>query len=128
MQLVKLRELRQSAAKAIIARAERVLNQPDATAEERSEAIEDLALDKFENQRSRFEKLLAEDGANANRAAALATLAQYDSPEVPKLVLAQWPKMTPVEKSKVADLLLRVPGLSRWWSICRRKTSELLCS
>jgi putative membrane-bound dehydrogenase-like protein len=106
-QLVKLRELRQSAAKTIVAEAEKVLTNRNATLEERAEAIEDLTLDAFDNQRGRFEALLMPQEPAAIHEAVLRACSRYDSPKVAELVLSRWGQFAPVEKSQATDLLLR---------------------
>ncbi|MEO7405060.1 MAG: HEAT repeat domain-containing protein, partial [Burkholderiales bacterium] len=106
-QLVKLRELQQSAAKGLIAKAERVLNDPQANVDDRVAAIEELALDKFDRQRELLEKLLAPREPEAIHEAVLATCGQFDSPEVAKLVLVHWSQFSPSEQALATDLLLR---------------------
>ena len=106
-QLTKLRELQQSAAKGLIARAERVLNDPQANVDDRVAAIEELALDKFGQQRELLEKLLAAEEPEVIHKAVLATCGQFDSPEVAKLVLAHWSQFSPSEQALATDLLLR---------------------
>ncbi len=106
-QLAKLRELRKSAAKRLVAQAEAVLQRSDAKPEERVSAVDNLSLDTFDNQKAEFAKLLGTHESEAIHAAVLAACAQYESAEVPKLVLGAWPKFSQNERSKVVDLLLR---------------------
>ncbi len=106
-QLVQLRDLRQAAAKKLVTQAEEVLHRPNAKDDERVAAIANLALDNFDNQQAEFEKLLSSQESEAIRAAVLTACAQYESPNVPKLVLAHWSKLSQSERSQVADLLLR---------------------
>jgi putative membrane-bound dehydrogenase-like protein len=106
-QLAKLRELRTSAAKQLVAQAEAVLQRSGAKPAERISAVDNLALDKFDNQKAEFAKLLEPQESDAIHAAVLAACAQYESAEVPKLVLAAWPKLSQNERSQVVDLLLR---------------------
>jgi putative heme-binding domain-containing protein len=106
-QLTRLRELRQSAARSIVAAAEKTLADSDAKPETRAEAIEDLSLDAFDNQRERFEKLLAAQEPVAIHQGVLKACAQYDSPKVSELVLGRWAQFSPIEKSQATDLLLR---------------------
>ncbi|HEX4413624.1 MAG TPA: PVC-type heme-binding CxxCH protein [Lacipirellulaceae bacterium] len=106
-QLVKLRDLRQTAAKKLVAQAEEVLHQPNAKTEDRVAAIANLSLDKFEQQQAEFGKLWSSQESPEIRAAVLAACGQYESAGVPKLVLSQWSKLSQAEKSQVADLLLR---------------------
>jgi putative membrane-bound dehydrogenase-like protein len=106
-QLAKLQELRQSGAKSLIREAQQVLNHNDAELEERIAAVEDLSLDNFDNERPRFEELLAPTQPAAMHAAVLATCAQYTSPDVAKLVLNAWQQFAPTERTQATDLLLR---------------------
>jgi len=106
-QLVKLRELRQSAAKTIVAEAEKTLANGDATPEQRVEAIEDLTLDAFDSQRERLETLLMPQEPAAIHEAVLRACSQYDSPKVAELVLSRWAQFSPGEKSQATELLLR---------------------
>jgi putative membrane-bound dehydrogenase-like protein len=106
-QLVELRELRESSAKAILAEAIAVLDRPEASAEERAAAVADLTLDKFENAEPMLEKLLSPQEPAAIRSAVLSACAQFDSPQVAKLVLSQWAKFSPGERSQAIELLLR---------------------
>ena len=105
-QLVELRDLQQSAAKKLVAQAEEVLSRPNANTDERVAAIANLSLDKFDHQQAEFAKLFSPHESPAIRAAVLAACAQYESPNVPKLVLAEWSKLSQAERSQVADLLL----------------------
>ncbi len=106
-QLAKLRDLRQTAAKAIVAEAVRVLSDSNAKAEDRAAAIADLALDKFDAQQQLLAKLLASQEPAAVHAAVLATCGQFDSPKVAELVLSQWAQYAPSERLQATDVLLR---------------------
>ncbi|HEX3599235.1 MAG TPA: HEAT repeat domain-containing protein, partial [Lacipirellulaceae bacterium] len=106
-QLVDLRDLRETAAKKLVARAEEVLRRTDAKENERVAAIANLSLDKFDNQQVELAKLFSAGESAAIHAAVLAACAQYESPHVPQMVLARWPELSQTEKSQVADLLLR---------------------
>jgi putative membrane-bound dehydrogenase-like protein len=106
-QLVELRNLQQSAAKKLVAQAEEVLRGSNANTDDRVAAIANLSLDKFDNQQAEFAKLFSQQESPAIRAAVLTACAQYESPNVPKMVLAQWSKLSQAERSQVADLLLR---------------------
>lgn len=106
-QLAKLQQLRQSAAQSLISEAEQVLKEPGAKLDDRVAAIEDLALDKFDHQRSLLEKLLSPQEPTAIHAAVLNTCGQYDSPNIAKLVLSQWAQFAPSERSLATDVLLR---------------------
>lgn len=105
-QLDELRQLQQSAAKKLVAEAEKVLHQSNAKESDRVAAIANLSLDKFDNQQAELAKLFSPQESVAIRAAVLNACAQYDSPNVPKLVLAEWPKLSQAEQSQVVDLLL----------------------
>lgn len=106
-QLAKLRDLRQTAAKEIVAEAERVLNDTNAKTEDRAAAIADLALGKFDAEQQLLAKLLASQEPDVVHAAVLATCGQFDSPKVADLVLSQWSQYAPSERLQAADVLLR---------------------
>lgn len=106
-QVAKLRELRQTAAKAIVAEAERILSDANAKTDDRVAAITDLALGKFEAQQELLAKLLASQEPDAVHTAVLATCGQFDSPKVAELVLAQWAQYAPSERLRATDVLLR---------------------
>ncbi|HEX2474189.1 MAG TPA: PVC-type heme-binding CxxCH protein, partial [Lacipirellulaceae bacterium] len=57
-QLTKLKHLRKSAGESVVREASRVLTDESATMDARVAAIEALSLDKFENHRAAFERLL----------------------------------------------------------------------
>ena len=106
-QLVKLRELRQTAAEAIVEEARRTLSDVHAAADARVAAIAELALGKFEAEKELLAKLLSPQEPAAVREAVLATCGQFSSSEVAPLVLAQWPQYSPGERVKATDVLLR---------------------
>src|SRR5205823_2444402 len=87
--------------------ARRVLEQRGAPSEERISAIEDLSLDKFDNQRDLLEQLLSPQESAAVRATVLATLGQYDSPGVAPLILSHYEQFPPAERLRATDVLLR---------------------
>jgi hypothetical protein len=104
-QLTTLRELRQSAARSILAAARNVLRQDNSSVEDRVDAIADLTLDKFDNARPLLETSLSPQEPAAIRAAVLAACAQFDSPEVAKLVLSQWAQYSPGERLQAIELV-----------------------
>jgi putative membrane-bound dehydrogenase-like protein len=106
-QLVKLRELRSTAATSLVREARHVLESSSATSEERVDAIEDLALDKFDNQRELLEQLLSPQESTAVHSAVLSTCGQFTSPAVADLILAHWEQLSPTERSQAGDVLLR---------------------
>jgi putative membrane-bound dehydrogenase-like protein len=106
-QIVKLQELRATAAKSLVREARQVLDQKDATSDDRVSAVEDLSLDKFENQRELLEQLLSPQESNAVHAAVLATLGQYDSAGVAALILSHYGQLAPAERLQATDVLLR---------------------
>ncbi len=106
-QLVKLRDVRAAAAKSLVQEARQVLERPNASLEDRAGAVDDLALDKFENQRKLLDGLLSPQEPTAIHAAVLATCGQYDSPAVADLILAHWEQLSPSERLQAADILLR---------------------
>jgi putative membrane-bound dehydrogenase-like protein len=106
-QIVKLQEMRASAAQALVRDARRVLAEKGTTSEDRAAAVDDLSLDNFDNQHELLERLLSPQEADAVRAAALATLGQYDSPGVAQLILAHFGQLSPAERQQATDVLLR---------------------
>jgi putative heme-binding domain-containing protein len=106
-QLAKLRELQKSAAADAVQNAVAILERANSTDEQRKDAISDLALGAFENQRPLFEKLLSPQEPPEIRKAALAAIANFDSPAVGELVLSRWHEMVPIERSQATELLLR---------------------
>jgi putative heme-binding domain-containing protein len=106
-QFVRLRTLRQTAAKSIVANAEKVLADPDAKLEHRVSAIEDLTLDSFQDQQSRLEELLSAQESAAIHEAVMNACAQFNSPKVAELLLARWAQFSPGERSRATEVLLR---------------------
>jgi putative membrane-bound dehydrogenase-like protein len=106
-QMMKLQELRASAAKSLVLEARQVLEQKDARPDDRVAAVEDLSLDRFENQRELLDQLLSPQESAAVREAALATLGQYDSPSVATLILLHFGQLSPAERLKATEVLLR---------------------
>jgi putative membrane-bound dehydrogenase-like protein len=106
-QVVKLQELRASAAKSLVNEARQVLEQKGAASDDRVSAVEDLSLDKFENQREVLEQLLSPQEVAGIHEAVLATLGQYDSPGVAALILAHYGQLSPSERLKATEVLLR---------------------
>jgi len=99
--------LRASAAKSLVSEARRVLEQNDAPSDDRVAAVEDLSLDRFENQRELLDQLLSPQESAAVRAEVLATLGQYDSSGVATLILLHYGQLSPPERLKATDVLLR---------------------
>ena len=87
--------------------AETIFRRPDATHEQRLNAIGDLALGSFEAQRPLLERLLSPQEPPAIREAVLVTLANFDAPHVGELVLSRWHELAPTERAQATDLLLR---------------------
>jgi putative heme-binding domain-containing protein len=112
-QMEKLRGLQKSAAVDAVRNAQAILRRANATHEERIEAIGDLTLDVFEEQRPLLEQLLSPQEAPEIRKAALAAIANFDSSEVATLVLSRWREMVPTERSLATDLLLRRESWAR---------------
>ncbi len=105
--LAELQLLRRSAATKLVRDAERVLEKNDALLEQRVAAIENLALDKFENQQKLLDELLGPQESAAIRAAVLAACAEYQTPEVAELALSRWEEFSPAERSQATETLLR---------------------
>jgi putative membrane-bound dehydrogenase-like protein len=106
-QFVKLRELRASASKSLVRQARRVLQQPDAPSQDRIDAVEDLALDKFDAARELLDQLLSPQEPTTMHAAVLNVCGQYDSTAVAALILSHWEQLSPTERNQAADVLLR---------------------
>jgi putative membrane-bound dehydrogenase-like protein len=106
-QMAKLRELHKSAAIEVVQNAQTLLRRTNATHQQRTDAISDLALGVFEDQRQLFEQLLSPQEPPEIRKAVLAAIANFDSPEVAALVLSRWHEMVPTERSQATELLLR---------------------
>jgi putative membrane-bound dehydrogenase-like protein len=106
-QVVKLQELRAIAAKSLVREARQVLEQKGATSEDRAAAVEDLSLDTFENQRELLDQLLSPQESAGIHEAVLATLSQYDSPGVAALILSHYGQLSPTERLKATEVLLR---------------------
>jgi putative membrane-bound dehydrogenase-like protein len=106
-QLTTLRVLRQNAAERILAAAQKVLSQKDASAQARAAAIEDLTLNTFGGARPQLEQALSQQQPAAIRTAAFAACAQFESAEVAKLLLSKWAEYTPADRLQAIDVLLR---------------------
>jgi putative membrane-bound dehydrogenase-like protein len=106
-QIVKLQQLRETAAKALVRDARQVLEQRGATSEDRVAAVEDLSLDTFANQHALLEQLLSSQDSEAVRTAALKTLGQYQSPGVASVILGHYAQLSPAERLQATDVLLR---------------------
>jgi putative heme-binding domain-containing protein len=105
--IVKLRELRASASKSLVREARQVLEQASAPSDERVAAVEDLALDKFDNQRELLEQLLSPQESTAIHSAVLAACARFSSPDVAPLILSRYGQLSPAERTQATDVLLR---------------------
>jgi putative heme-binding domain-containing protein len=84
-----------------------VLDENGSTSDDRVAAVEDLSLDRFDNQRDLLDQLLSPQESAAIREAVLATLGQYDSQGVATLILAHFGQLSPTERQKATDVLLR---------------------
>jgi putative heme-binding domain-containing protein len=102
-----LQQLRRSAASDVVREARTMLADDAAPLSDRVTAIESLALDRFENNRDTFQRLLTPQEPAAIQAAVLKTCAEFDAPEVAKLVLSGWGAFGPSERAQATDLLLR---------------------
>jgi putative membrane-bound dehydrogenase-like protein len=109
-QLAALQQLRQLAAASLVRDAVALLEEDSGPVEARVAAIENLAFDKFDNQRTLLERLLSPQEPAAIHAAVLATCAEFESPAVAKMVLAEWHQLAPAERLQATDLLLRRKG------------------
>ena len=106
-QVVRLQELRASAAKSLVRQARHVLEQTASTSADRAAAVMDLSLDAFENQHTLLDQLLSPQESAGIHEAVLATLSQYDSPGVADLILSHYGQLSPAERLKATELLLR---------------------
>jgi putative heme-binding domain-containing protein len=84
-----------------------VLEQSNALSEDRVSAVEDLSLDKFDHQRELLEQLLSPQESAAIHAAVLATMGQFDSPDVAALILSHYGQLSPTERAAATEVLLR---------------------
>lgn len=108
--LAELRQLRESAAAALVRNSRQLLEQPDLEIEQRIAAIENLSLGRFEDQQAALDELLSPQEPAAIHAAVLAACAEYTAAGVANLVLSRWEQFGPVERSQATDLLLRRAG------------------
>jgi putative heme-binding domain-containing protein len=101
-----LQRLQASMAASLVSDARQILERDDVSTAERVAAIEHLAFGDFGEQQSTLEELFSPREEPAIHAAVLATCANFDTPEVAKLVLGRWQQMAPGERSQAIDLLL----------------------
>ncbi len=106
-QIVKLRELRGSAAKSLVSEARQVLQQPGASMADRLAAVEHLSFGTFAEERELLGKLLASRESDGVHSAVLAALGQFDSPGVADLILAHYGQLSPADQAKATEVLLR---------------------
>jgi putative membrane-bound dehydrogenase-like protein len=74
---------------------------------ERAVAVRTLAAAKFADIEELFSNLLASKQPQPVQAAALETLARFDSPQIPKLIQEAWPSLTPQ---------LRATAMETWFT------------
>lgn len=84
----------------------------DRPAPERVAAVQILRLGTFAAQRETLAKLIEPQEPSDVQAAALATLATFDVPEVAALLVERWARLSPRARTQAADVLFsRVPWL-----------------
>jgi putative membrane-bound dehydrogenase-like protein len=105
-QWTELQQLHASMAESLVRDARQILERRDVSTAERIAAIEHLAFGDFEEQHSTLEEFLSPRQEPAIHAAVLATCANFDTPEVAKLVLGRRQWMAPDQRSQAIDLLL----------------------
>jgi putative membrane-bound dehydrogenase-like protein len=105
--LAELVQLRAAATPKLVSAARRKLNQDGISLDERLTAIQDLALDSFENQRELLQHLISPREPAAIHAAVLAACAEYDDREVAEFVLSNWHQFAPRQRTDATELLLR---------------------
>jgi len=78
---------------------------PDAEPELRASAVRTLALGGFDANREVFEQLLESRTPQPVQSAVLQVLAKFDSADVPPLVLAAWPTLSPQLRATATETL-----------------------
>ncbi|MCC7423478.1 MAG: c-type cytochrome [Planctomycetaceae bacterium] len=79
-------------------------------AEQRAAAVRTLASGSYADLQSVFADLLQSRQPPPVQAACIETLARFDTPEVPKLLLAAWPAQTPAARVSAVETLLSRPA------------------
>lgn len=90
----------------LLADARKIAANEKATAAARAAAIRTLGLASFDENKSLLADCLQVQQPPAVQAAALAVLARYDSADVPRIILAAWPAMSPQIRASAAETLL----------------------
>jgi putative heme-binding domain-containing protein len=106
-QMAELRQLRDSAAAAIVRDARTLLEQDSGAIEARVGAIENLAFGSFNDVRDLLEVLLSPQQPAAIHAAVITTCAEYEAPAVAEVLLEQWDQFAPPERTQATEVLLR---------------------
>lgn len=94
----------------LLREARKTAGDPKRNAKERAGAIRSLALDTFAEVRDLFVELLKLRQPQPVQAAALETLARFDQPGVPALVLEAWPGLSPQLRATAAETLFSRPA------------------
>jgi putative membrane-bound dehydrogenase-like protein len=79
-------------------------------ADQRAAAVRTLASGTFGELESLFADLLQSKQPPPVQAACIETLARFDTPEVPKLLLAAWPSQTPAARVSAIETLFSRPA------------------
>ncbi|MFN4257807.1 MAG: PVC-type heme-binding CxxCH protein [Gemmataceae bacterium] len=87
-----------------------VASNQERSSAERLEAIRLLAHASFDDVRAPLEKLLRGDPLPQIRLEAVRALSSFQTPEIPKLLLANWSTYSPSLRQEVASALLRQPA------------------
>ncbi|MBS0209659.1 MAG: c-type cytochrome [Planctomycetes bacterium] len=100
----------QQAVSETLAAAAALARNAQASAETRELALAALALAPLAEYRDVYAELLGSRQTAAVQLAAVKTLAGFDSPEVPPLLMANWASYTPTMRSEIVEALLTRPG------------------
>ena len=90
----------------LIARANQTLERSSSTAKQRAEAIEVLAHGRYDDVVNALQAMLDSRQAPAIQLASMQTLAGFDVPEVPAVLIDAWDGLSPAVRGEVVELLL----------------------
>ena len=89
----------------LLASAARIASDRKAASDARVSAVQQLRLGELEGREALFSNLLTPTEAIDIQAAAIATLATYDSPEVATILISQWRGLSPSLRGRAGDVL-----------------------
>jgi putative membrane-bound dehydrogenase-like protein len=109
--------------KELLTDATKTASDDKAGAPARMTAIRTLALAPFADAKAILTKCLSVQQPQAVQLAALETLAKYDSADVPAMVLAAWPAMSPkIRATAIETLLSRAVWMNAFLDAVEKKT------